>query len=124
MDTNINDTLNVIQPARELKVKIIIHTLTSEVYGTAQFVQISETHPLHGQSPYSANIIAADQYSFSFYFSFELPVVIAQPFNTYRPRQSARTVVPSIIIQFMNGKDILSWDLLRQNVILIILKIQ
>lgn len=104
VDTNIKGTLNVIQAARDLGVRRVVHTSTSEVYGTAQFVPITETHPLQGQSPYSATKIAADQLAYSFYASFELPVVIARPFNTYGPRQSARAVIPTIITQIANGK--------------------
>lgn len=104
LDTNIRGTLNVLQAARELGVGRVVHTSTSEVYGTAQFVPITETHPLQGQSPYSATKIAADQLAFSFYSSFGLPVVTARPFNTYGPRQSARAVIPSIIIQLASGK--------------------
>lgn len=104
VDTNIKGTLNVLQAARELGVKRIIHTSTSEVYGTARFVPITEEHPLQGQSPYSATKIAADQLAYSFYASFDLPVMIARPFNTYGPRQSARAVIPTIISQIANGK--------------------
>lgn len=104
IDTNIKGTLNVLQAARELGVKRIIHTSTSETYGTARFVPITEEHPLQGQSPYSASKIAADQLAYSFYSSFELPVVIARPFNTYGPRQSARAVIPTIITQIANGR--------------------
>ena len=104
VDTNIKGTLNVLQAARELGVKRVIHTSTSEVYGTAQFVPITEEHPLQGQSPYSATKIAADQLAYSFYTSFDLPVVIARPFNTYGPRQSARAVIPTIITQIANGR--------------------
>ena len=104
VDTNIKGTLNVLQAARELNVKRIIHTSTSEVYGTAKFVPITEEHPLQGQSPYSASKIAADQLAYSFYSSFGLPLVIARPFNTYGPRQSARAVIPTIISQIANGK--------------------
>lgn len=104
VDTNIKGTLNVMQAARELGVKRVIHTSTSEVYGTARFVPITEEHPLQGQSPYSATKIAADQLAYSFYASFDLPVVIARPFNTYGPRQSARAVIPSIITQVASGK--------------------
>jgi NAD dependent epimerase/dehydratase len=103
VDTNIKGTLNILQAARDLGVTRIIHTSTSEVYGTAKFVPITEEHPLHGQSPYSATKIAADQLAFSFYSSFELPVVTVRPFNTYGPRQSARAVIPSIITQIANG---------------------
>jgi NAD dependent epimerase/dehydratase len=103
VDTNIKGTLNVLQAARELGVKRLIHTSTSEVYGTARFVPITEIHPLQGQSPYSATKIAADQLAFSFYSSFNLPVVTIRPFNTYGPRQSARAVIPTIITQIANG---------------------
>jgi len=104
VDTNIKGTLNVLQAARELGVKRVLHTSTSEVYGTARFVPITEDHPLQGQSPYSATKIAADQLSYSFFSSFDLPVVIVRPFNTYGPRQSARAVIPTIITQLASGK--------------------
>jgi NAD dependent epimerase/dehydratase len=104
IDTNVKGTLNVLQAARELNVKRLIHTSTSEVYGSAKFVPITEEHPLQGQSPYSASKIAADQLAYSFYTSFELPVVIARPFNTYGPRQSNRAVIPTIITQLANNK--------------------
>ena len=104
VDTNVKGTLNVLQAARELGVRRLVHTSTSEVYGTAKFVPITENHPLQGQSPYSATKIAADQLVYSFYASFDLPVVIARPFNTYGPRQSARAVIPTIITQIANGK--------------------
>jgi NAD dependent epimerase/dehydratase len=103
VDTNIKGTLNVLQAARELGVARVIHTSTSEVYGTARFVPITEAHPLQGQSPYSATKIAADQLAYSFYASFGLPVVIVRPFNTYGPRQSARAVIPTIIAQIASG---------------------
>ena len=103
VETNVKGTLNILQAARDLGVRRIIHTSTSEVYGTARFVPITEEHPLQGQSPYSATKIAADQLAFSFYASFGLPVVIARPFNTYGPRQSARAVIPTIITQIANG---------------------
>ena len=103
IDTNIKGTLNVLQAARELGVRRVVHTSTSEVYGTACFVPITEDHPLQGQSPYSASKIAADQLAYSFYASFDLPVVIVRPFNTYGPRQSARAVIPTIITQIANG---------------------
>jgi NAD dependent epimerase/dehydratase len=105
VDTNVKGTLNVLQAARELGVKRIIHTSTSEVYGTARFVPITEEHPLQGQSPYSATKIAADQLAFSFFSSFDLPVVTIRPFNTYGPRQSARAVIPTIITQIVNGAE-------------------
>lgn len=104
VDTNINGTLNVLQAARDLGVSRVIHTSTSEVYGTAQFVPITEEHPLVGQSPYSASKIGADQMAISFYRSFGTPVTIVRPFNTYGPRQSARAVIPSIITQLATGK--------------------
>ena len=104
VDTNIKGTLNVLQAARELGVQRVIHTSTSEVYGSARFVPITEDHPLQGQSPYSATKIAADQLAYSFYASFGLPVVIVRPFNTYGPRQSARAVIPTIITQIANGQ--------------------
>lgn len=103
VDTNIKGTLNILQAARELGIQRIIHTSTSEVYGTAQFVPITEKHQLRGQSPYSASKIAADQLAYSFYSSFDLPVVTIRPFNTYGPRQSARAVIPTIITQIANG---------------------
>ena len=104
VDTNVKGTLNVLQAARELGVKKVIQTSTSEVYGTARFVPITEEHPLQGQSPYSATKIAADQLAYSFYVSFGLPVVIARPFNTYGPRQSARAVIPTIVTQIAKGQ--------------------
>lgn len=103
VDTNIKGTLNVLQAARDLGVRVV-HTSTSEVYGTAQFVPITEAHPLVGQSPYSASKIGADQLAESFYRSFETPVAILRPFNTYGPRQSARAVIPSIITQIAAGQ--------------------
>lgn len=103
VDTNIKGTLNVLQAAKELQVQKVIHTSTSEVYGTARFVPITEDHPLQGQSPYSATKIAADQLALSFYRSFQTPVGILRPFNTYGPRQSARAVIPTIIIQLQSG---------------------
>ena len=104
LDTNIKGTLNVLQAARELGLQKVIHTSTSEVYGTARFVPITEEHPLQGQSPYSASKIGADQMAHSFYTSFQLPVTILRPFNTYGPRQSARAVIPTIISQISNGE--------------------
>lgn len=103
IDTNVKGTLNILQAAREASVEKVIHTSTSEVYGTAQFVPITEDHPLQGQSPYSASKIAADQLAYSFYSSFELPVITIRPFNTYGPRQSARAVIPTIISQIASG---------------------
>ena len=106
VDTNIKGTLNVLQAARDLEVQLI-HTSTSEVYGTAKFVPISEEHPLQGQSPYSASKIAADQLAYSYFTSFDLPVKIIRPFNTYGPRQSARAVIPTIITQILEGMDVI-----------------
>lgn len=102
IDTNIKGTLNIIQAARDLNVGKVIHTSTSEVYGTARFVPITEDHPLQGQSPYSASKIGADHVAMSFYISFGTPVAIIRPFNTYGPRQSARAVIPTIISQIIN----------------------
>jgi NAD dependent epimerase/dehydratase len=104
VDTNIKGTLNIVQAARDLNVSRVVHTSTSEVYGTAKFVPITEDHPLQGQSPYSASKIGADQIAMSFYTSFNTPVGIIRPFNTYGPRQSARAVIPTIITQIANGK--------------------
>lgn len=104
IDTNIKGTLHVLQAARELEIEKVVHTSTSEVYGTAMFVPITEDHPLQGQSPYSASKIGADQVAISFYKSFNTPVSIIRPFNTYGPRQSARAVIPTIITQIANGK--------------------
>jgi NAD dependent epimerase/dehydratase len=103
VDTNVKGTLNVVQAARDLGITRVIHTSTSEVYGTAQFVPITEDHPLQGQSPYSATKIGADQIALSFYTSFSTPVSIVRPFNTYGPRQSARAVIPTVITQIANG---------------------
>ena len=102
VDTNIKGTLNICQAAKENGCRVI-HTSTSEVYGTAQYVPIDENHPLQPQSPYSASKIGADQMAMSFYLSFQLPVTIARPFNTYGPRQSARAVIPTIIGQIATG---------------------
>lgn len=104
VDTNIKGTLNVLQAARDLDVRKIMVTSTSEVYGTAQYVPIDEKHPYQGQSPYSATKIGADRLAESFYRSFELPVAIVRPFNTFGPRQSARAVIPTIITQLLAGK--------------------
>lgn len=104
IDVNVKGTLNILQAARKLGVKKIVHTSTSEVYGTAEFVPIDEHHPLKGQSPYSASKIAADQLAYSFYTSFDQPVIILRPFNTFGPRQSARAIIPTIITQLINGK--------------------
>lgn len=107
IDTNIKGTLNIVQAVRELGIEKVVHTSTSEVYGTARFVPITEEHPLQGQSPYSASKIGADQIAMSFYSSFETPVSIIRPFNTYGPRQSARAVIPTIITQIARGERVL-----------------
>ena len=104
VDTNIKGTLNIVQAARELGVAKVIHTSTSEVYGTARFVPITEEHPLQGQSPYSASKIGADQIALSFHCAFGTPVTVIRPFNTYGPRQSARAVIPTVITQIASGK--------------------
>ena len=104
VETNIKGTLNICQAAKDNRVSRLIHTSTSEVYGTAKYVPIDENHPLQPQSPYSATKIAADAMAMSFYNSFDLPVTIARPFNTYGPRQSARAVIPTIITQIASGK--------------------
>ncbi|NBA88483.1 SDR family NAD(P)-dependent oxidoreductase [Emticicia sp. CRIBPO] len=104
VDTNVTGTLNVLQAAKELKTERILVTSTSEVYGTARYVPIDENHPKQGQSPYSATKIGADALADSFFRSFDLPVTIVRPFNTYGPRQSARAVIPTIITQLLNGK--------------------
>lgn len=105
VDTNIKGTLNVLQAARELNIDRVLVTSTSEVYGTAQYVPIDEMHPFQGQSPYSATKIGADRLAESFYRSFDLPVSIVRPFNTFGPRQSARAVIPTIITQLLSGKE-------------------
>lgn len=105
IDTNIKGTLNIVQAARDLGVDRVVNTSTSEVYGTARFVPITESHPLQGQSPYSASKIGADQIAQSFFLSFETPVTTIRPFNTYGPRQSARAVIPTIITQIAAGMD-------------------
>lgn len=107
IDTNIKGTLNVLQAAKKRKLKRVLVTSTSEVYGTAHFVPITEDHPFQGQSPYSASKIGADRIAESFYRSFDLPVTIVRPFNTYGPRQSARAVIPTIITQIQNGFEII-----------------
>jgi NAD dependent epimerase/dehydratase len=107
VDTNIKGTLNILQAARDLGVEKVVQTSTSEVYGTAQTVPITESHPVVGQSPYSATKIAADQLALSYFYSFETPVAIARPFNTYGPRQSARAVIPTIITQLASGQSVI-----------------
>jgi dTDP-glucose 4,6-dehydratase len=104
IDTNIVGTTNILMAAKDNEVEKIIHTSTSEVYGTARYVPIDEKHPLQGQSPYSASKIGADMIAYSFYTSFDLPVAIIRPFNTYGPRQSARAVIPTIITQALTKK--------------------
>ncbi len=112
VDTNVKGTLNICQAAKENKVKRVIHTSTSEVYGTALYVPIDEKHPKQPQSPYSASKIGADMMAMSFHNAFDLPVTIARPFNTYGPRQSARAIIPTIITQIANGaKEIKLGDL-------------
>ena len=108
IDVNVTGTLNVVQAARELGIGKVVHTSTSEVYGSAQQVPIPETHPLVGQSPYSASKIGADQIAYSYYCSFGTPVAIARPFNTYGPRQSLRAVLPTIILQALSNEPTLS----------------
>lgn len=108
IDTNIRGTLNILQAALETGVKKVIQTSTSEVYGSAKFVPITEDHPLSAQSPYAASKIAADQLALSYHASFELPVVIVRPFNTFGPRQSTRAVIPTIITQIAQGHEELS----------------
>ncbi|WP_066056018.1 NAD-dependent 4,6-dehydratase LegB [Robertmurraya korlensis] len=105
IDTNIKGTLNVLQAARDLNTSRVLITSTSEVYGTAQYVPIDENHPYQGQSPYSATKIGADRLAESFYRSFNMPISIVRPFNTYGPRQSARAVIPTIITQLLNGNE-------------------
>ena len=103
VETNVLGTLNVVQAARDLDVQRVVHTSTSEVYGTARFVPITEAHPLQGQSPYSASKIGADQIALSFHAAFGTPVTVIRPFNTYGPRQSARAVIPTVITQIAAG---------------------
>lgn len=105
IDTNVKGTLNIIQAAKELKTKRVLVTSTSEVYGTAQYIPIDEKHPRQPQSPYSASKIGADCIAESFYRSFDLPITIVRPFNTYGPRQSARAIIPTIISQLLNGNE-------------------
>lgn len=105
VDTNIKGTLNVLQAARDLDTSRVLITSTSEVYGTAQYLPIDENHPYQGQSPYSATKIGADRLAESFYRSFNMPITIVRPFNTYGPRQSARAVIPTIITQLLAGQE-------------------
>jgi dTDP-glucose 4,6-dehydratase len=106
VETNVMGTLNVLMAARDLSVRRVVHTSTSEVYGTAQYVPIDEAHPLQGQSPYSASKIGADKIAESFYRAFDLPVATLRPFNTYGPRQSARAVIPTIITQALTRDEV------------------
>ncbi len=108
MRTNVEGTLNVLQSCLDNEVSRLIHTSTSECYGTAQYVPINESHPVVAQSPYAASKISADQFCLSYFKSFGLPVSILRPFNTYGPRQSVRAVIPSIITQILNGNDVIS----------------
>ena len=108
VETNIKGTLNILQAARQLGVGRIVHTSTSEVYGTAQFVPITEEHPVNPQSPYAATKAAADFLALTYHRSFDSPVVVVRPFNTYGPRQSGRAIIPTIITQIMQGKETLS----------------
>ncbi len=108
IETNITGTYNILQASKELGLKQVLVTSTSETYGTAQYVPIDEKHPMVGQSPYSATKIAADQLAISYYRSFNLPVKIVRPFNTYGPRQSARAIIPTVISQLLSGKEKLS----------------
>ncbi|MEW5772896.1 MAG: NAD-dependent 4,6-dehydratase LegB [Thermodesulfobacteriota bacterium] len=103
VDTNVKGALNIVQAARDLGVERVVHTSTSEVYGTARFAPITEEHPLQGQSPYSASKIGADQIALSFHKSFDTPVAVIRPFNTYGPRQSARAVIPTVMTQIRAG---------------------
>lgn len=103
VETNVQGTLNIVQAARELEISKVVHTSSSEVYGTARYVPIDEAHPLQGQSPYSASKIGADQIAMSFYTSFDLPVSIIRPFNTFGPRQSLRAFIPTVIAQIAAG---------------------
>jgi len=105
IETNIIGTYNILQAAKELQTKQVLVTSTSETYGTAQYIPIDENHPMVGQSPYSASKIAADQIAISYYRSFEMPVKIVRPFNTYGPRQSARAIIPTVITQLLNGDE-------------------
>ncbi len=107
VSTNIKGTLNILQAAKKEKCEKVLVTSTSEVYGTAQYVPIDEKHPFQGQSPYSATKIGADRIAESFYRSFDLPVTIVRPFNTYGPRQSARAVIPTTITQLLSGKNVI-----------------
>ncbi len=112
VETNVNGSLNICQAALDQEVARLIHTSTSEVYGTAHYVPMDEKHPIQPQSPYSASKIAADAIVHSYYSAFDLPVTIARPFNTYGPRQSARAVIPSVILQLLQGENVKAGDIL------------
>lgn len=113
VDVNVTGTLNVVEAARQLGVRKVVVTSTSEVYGTAQRVPIDETHPLVGQSPYSASKIGADQIAMSYHLSFGVPVAIVRPFNTYGPRQSTRAIIPTVITQLASGAEVIKLGALR-----------
>jgi dTDP-glucose 4,6-dehydratase len=113
VDTNVKGTLNILQAARQLGVKRIVHTSTSEIYGTAQFVPITEEHPVNPQSPYAATKASADFLALTFFRSFQTPVVVVRPFNTYGPRQSARAIIPTIITQLLSGDGIVTLGSVR-----------
>jgi NAD dependent epimerase/dehydratase len=113
VDVNVRGTLNIVQAARDLGLSKVVVTSTSEVYGTAQFVPITEEHPLVGQSPYAATKIGADQIALSFFRAFGLPVAVARPFNTYGPRQSTRAVIPTVITQLLDGAGTIKLGALR-----------
>ena len=107
IDTNVKGTLNIVQAAKDFQLERVLVTSTSEVYGTAQYIPIDERHPRQPQSPYSASKIGADCIAESFYKSFDVPVTIVRPFNTFGPRQSARAIIPTIITQLLNGVEVL-----------------
>ena len=113
--TNIEGTYNILESSKQKKVENILITSTSETYGTAQFVPIDENHPMVGQSPYSASKIAADQMAISYYRSFNMPIKIVRPFNTYGPRQSARAIIPTVISQLLNGNKEITFGKFRTN---------
>ena len=115
VDTNIHGTLNIMEAAKDLNIEKIIHTSTSETYGTAQFVPITESHPLVGQSPYAASKIGGDQIALSYWRSFNTPVSVIRPFNTYGPRQSSRAVIPTIISQILNKSNYIKLGSLNPN---------
>lgn len=124
LDTNVKGTLNILQAAKIRKLKKIVLTSTSEVYGSAQYVPMDENHPINPQSPYAATKVAADALGISFYKSFNLPITILRPFNTFGPRQSERAIIPTIINQILKKKNILILEILNQLEILLMSKIQ